>query len=158
MKREFLPGWVVMMVLAWLATWAHNLVEIGGKHPLETAVIAIVVGVLLRNLKLLPSVFDAGIKAFEKPLIVGIILYGSTLNFSKLIGQGPKILVAIIVTMGVGFFAIYYLARAFKLPRRLSILLGVGTTICGGSAIAITSPLIQAREEETSYSITTIAL
>ena len=147
-----------MMVLAWLATWAHNLVEIGGKHPLETAVIAIVVGVLLRNLKLLPSVFDAGIKAFEKPLIVGIILYGATLNFSKLIGQGPKILVAIIVTMGVGFFAIYYLARAFKLPRRLSILLGVGTTICGGSAIAITSPLIQAREEETSYSITTIAL
>jgi len=158
MKREFIPGWIVMVVLAFVAGWGNKLVEIGGKHPLEAAVIAIVVGVLLRNLKLLPSMFDAGIKAFEKPLILGIILYGSTLNFSKLIGQGPKILVTILITMGLGFFAIYFLARVFRLPQRLSILLGVGTTICGGSAIAITSPLIEAREEETSYAVTTIAL
>ena len=158
MKREFIPGWLMMTVLALVAGRLHKLVEIGGKHPLEAAVVAIVAGVLLRNLKLLRPVFDPGIKAFEKPLIAGIILYGSTLNFSKLIGQGPRILATILVTMALGFFAIYFLARAFRLPRRLSILLGVGTTICGGSAIAITSPLIEAREEETSYAVTTIAL
>ena len=158
MKKEHLPGWASMLVLAWIATQSQALVEVGGKHPVEAAVIAIVVGVLLRNTKRLPAVLDPGIKAFQTPLIVGIILYGSTLSFSELVGQGARILTTVIVTMMVGFFAIYLVARMFKLPRKLSILLSVGTTICGGSAIAVTSPLIEAKEEETSYAITTIAL
>jgi len=157
-KKEFIPGWALMAALAYLATLAGNLVEIKGKHPLEAAVIAIIVGILLRNLKLLPKVFDAGIKAFEKPLILGIILYGAGLNLKELSQQGVPILATILITMSVGFFAIYFLARALKLPPGLSTLLAVGTTICGGSAIAITSPLIKAKEEETSYAVTTIAL
>ena len=50
--------------------------------------------------------------------------------------------------MAVSFFVIYFLGKVFKLPSALAILLSVGTTICGGSAIAITAPLIKAREEE----------
>jgi uncharacterized integral membrane protein (TIGR00698 family) len=60
--------------------------------------------------------------------------------------------------MTVSFFVIYVLGKIFKLPSALAILLSVGTTICGGSAIAITAPLIKAKEEETSYAIGTIAL
>jgi uncharacterized integral membrane protein (TIGR00698 family) len=60
--------------------------------------------------------------------------------------------------MAVSFFVIYFLGKVFRLPSALAILLAVGTTICGGSAIAITAPLIKAKEEETSYAIGTIAL
>jgi len=62
------------------------------------------------------------------------------------------------VTMAVSYVAISMLGRLFGLPPALSILLSVGTTICGGTAIAITAPLIKAREEETSYAIGTITL
>ena len=158
MKKEFLPGWALMAVLAVGSMWVSGLVEVGKKHPLEAAMIAIIVGILLRNLKLLPKVFDAGVKAFQTPLIWGIVLYGSKLKLDEVKDQGGAIIGTVIITMAVGFFAIYFLARAFKLPQGLSTLLAVGTTICGGSAIAITSPLIKAKEEETSYAITTIAL
>jgi len=121
-------------------------------------VVAIIIGVALRNLKLIPRFLDAGIKAFEKPLIWGIILYGAGLNYSRLANQAPKIFVIVIATMTIGFLVIYFVGRAFKLPEKLSMLLGVGTTICGGSAIAITAPLIEAEERDTSYAITTIAL
>jgi uncharacterized integral membrane protein (TIGR00698 family) len=67
-------------------------------------------------------------------------------------------LVIILVTMTVSYFVIYALGRLFNLSPTLSTLLSVGTTICGGSAIAVTAPLIKAKEEETCYAIGTITL
>ena len=60
--------------------------------------------------------------------------------------------------MVFGFLLIYMFGKIFKLPTSLALLLSVGTTICGGSAIAVTAPIIEAKEEETSYAIGTIAL
>lgn len=158
MKKEFLPGWILMLVVAVVATSLSGLVEIGGKHPVEAAVIAIVLGILLRNFKLVPKIGLPGVKAFEKILILGIVLIGASLNFKDIGSQGLHILAIIVLTMAVSFFVIYFLGNIFQLPSALAILLAVGTTICGGSAIAITSPLIKAKEEETSYAIGTIAL
>jgi len=147
-----------MFIVAIAATSLSKLVEVGGKHPVEAAVIAIVLGILLRNFKLVPKTFLPGIKAFEKILILGIVLIGASLNFKNFASQGLHILVIIVVTMAVSFFVIYFLGKVFNLPSALAILLSVGTTICGGSAIAVTAPLIKAKEEETSYAIGTIAL
>jgi len=158
MKKEFLPGWILMLVVAIVATSLSRLVEVGGKHPIEAAVIAIVLGILLRNSKLVPKICLPGIKAFEKILILGIVLIGASLNFENFASQGLHILAIIVITMAVSFFVIYFLGKVFKLPPALAILLSVGTTICGGSAIAVTAPLIKAKEEETSYAIGTIAL
>ncbi|GAH69573.1 unnamed protein product, partial [marine sediment metagenome] len=138
MKKEFLPGWCLMLALALIGRFIQGLVVVGGSKPVEAAIVAIIVGIVLRNLKLIPAIFDPGIKAFERPLIIGIILYGAALNFSQILAQGPRILATILITMVVAFLAIYYLGRAFRLPPKLAMLLGVGTTICGGSAIAVT--------------------
>jgi uncharacterized integral membrane protein (TIGR00698 family) len=158
MKKEFLPGWVTMFLVAVVATSLSKLVEVGGKHPIEAAVIAIVLGILLRNFKLVPKICLPGIKAFEKILILGIVFIGASLNFKNFASQGLHILTIIVITMTVSFIIIYVLGKVFKLPTALAILLSVGTTICGGSAIAVTAPLIKAKEEETSYAIGTIAL
>jgi uncharacterized integral membrane protein (TIGR00698 family) len=107
---------------------------------------------------MLPGIFLPGIKAFEKILILGIVLIGASLNFKTIGSQGAKMLAIIITTMIVSFFVIYFLGKIFQLPAALALLLSVGTTICGGSAIAVTAPLIKAKEEETSYAIGTIAL
>ncbi len=157
-KREYLPGWLVMLVVSLISLYASGLIVMGGRHPLEAPVVAIVLGIVVSNVGLLPTACAPGVKAFENPLIWGIVLIGAGLDFRNIAAQGPQMLLVIVVTMLVGFFAIYYLAKAFRLPQRLSILLSVGTTICGGSAIAVTSPLIKAGEEETSYAIGTIGL
>jgi uncharacterized integral membrane protein (TIGR00698 family) len=135
-----------------------KLVVIGGKNPIEAAVVAIVIGILIRNSGFLPKIFLPGIQAFEKILILGIVLIGASLNFRNIGSQGINMLVIILATMTISFFVIFILGKTFKLPTTLAVLLSVGTTICGGSAIAVTAPLIKAREEETSYAIGTIAL
>jgi len=159
---------VLAVVATFIAIEAKGLLEgaLGEtlkKNPVEKALVAIIIGIALRNLKLLPRFLDAGIKAYKEPLILGIVLYGVKLNFSMIGEKNPKELLvglfgAILITMVVGFTVIYILGRLFKLPKRLSILLSVGTTICGGSAIAITAPLLEAEDQETSYAVTTIAL
>jgi uncharacterized integral membrane protein (TIGR00698 family) len=158
MKKEYLPGWMLLLVVGVLAMLLSKLIVIGGKNPIEAAVIAILIGILLRNTGVLPNFFLPGIKAFEKILILGIVLIGASLNFRNIGSQGANMLIIILVTMTLGFFVIYFLGKFFKLPTGLAVLLSVGTTICGGSAIAVTAPLIKAKEEETSYAIGTIAL
>ena len=83
MKKEFLPGWILMLVVALIATSLSKLVEVGGKHPIEAVVIAIILGILLRNLGLVPKICLPGIKSFEKILILGIVLIGASLNFKN---------------------------------------------------------------------------
>lgn len=158
MKKEFLPGWMLMLAVGVLAMFLSKLIVIGGKNPIEAAVMAILIGILLRNTGMLSPIFLPGIKAFEKILILGIVLIGASLNFRNIGSQGANMLVIILVTMTISYFVIYFLGKIFKLPTGLAILLSVGTTICGGSAIAVTAPLIKAKEEETSYAIGTIAL
>jgi uncharacterized integral membrane protein (TIGR00698 family) len=147
-----------MLIVAVISFYASRQIVMGGKNPLEAPVIAIVLGILVTNVGFLPKACAAGVKAFENPLIWGIVLIGAGLNFTDIASQGVQMLLIIVVTMFIGFFSIYYLAKAFGLPQKLSLLLSVGTTICGGSAIAVTSPLIDAKEEETSYAIGTIGL
>ncbi len=158
MKKEFLPGWILMLGIGLISMFLSKQIVIGGKNPIEAAVIAIILGILSRNSGLLPRIFLPGIRAFEKILILGIVLIGASLNFQTIGSQGAKILAIIVTSMTVSFFVIYILGKIFRLPSALAVLLAVGTTICGGSAIAVTAPLIKAREEETSYAIGTIAL
>ncbi len=158
MKKECFPGWLLMAALGVVSMVLSNLVVAGGKHPLEATAVAVVLGLLVRNLGLVPGLFHPGIRQFEKFLIWGVILIGATLNFKDIGSQGPRMLAIILVTMAVSYFVIYGLGRLFQLSPTLSTLLSVGTTICGGSAIAVTAPLIKAKEEETSYAIGTITL
>ncbi|MFW5866758.1 MAG: YeiH family protein [Armatimonadota bacterium] len=157
-KAEYLPGWLIMLAIAVVSGLISGAIVIGGSNPVEPAVLAILLGILLANVGLLPEFSRSGIRTFETPLILGIVLIGAGLDVATVMDQGLAMLAVIILTMFVAFWAIYYLGKAFGLSQRLSLLLSVGTTICGGSAIAVTAPLIEAKEEETSYAIGTIAL
>ena len=147
MKKELLPGWALMLAIGTAALLLSKLVVIGGKNPLEAAALAILLGILLRNIGLVPKICHPGIKAFEKILILGIVLIGASFDFKTIGSQGTKMLVIILTTMSVSFFVIYFLGKMFKLPTPLAMLLSVGTTICGGSAIAVTAPLIKPKRK-----------
>ncbi len=150
-------GWFVMAVVAYASKGISNLIEVNGAHPLEAMLVGIILGALARNTGLVPKKWEPYLKKFETPLLWGIMLLGAGFTL-KVASELPLSLVVIFVSMGIGFVFVYFLARKLGLPEKLSALLAVGTTVCGGSAIAITSPLIKAKEEETSYAVSTIVL
>ena len=156
-KGTVIQGWLLMLVVAVISKIISNLIVVGESHPVEAIVVAIIIGILLRNLKLVPKSCYTGISNFEKVLVWGIVLLGASLTL-EILEVEPYALIVLAVTMFIGFFSIYLLAKKIGFGEKLGILLAVGTTICGGTAIAITSPLLESKEDETCYALGTIAL
>jgi len=150
-------GWIVMALIAILSKWISKLVVINGTNPFEAMMVGIIIGAVARNVGLFPKKWQPYLKKFETPLLWGIMFLGAGFSI-KVASELPLSLIVIFTTMLAGFFFIYFMGRKLGLPDKLSALLAVGTTICGGSAIAITSPLIKAKEEETSYAVSTIVI
>jgi uncharacterized integral membrane protein (TIGR00698 family) len=89
-------------------------------------------------------------------LRLAIIALGAGLNLTVVAGRGWLTLLVIVILVAVAMTLGLLMGRAARLQRTISVLLGVGTAICGASAILAVTPLIRAREKETAYAITTI--
>ncbi|MBX7145575.1 MAG: putative sulfate exporter family transporter [Oligoflexia bacterium] len=154
---KYLPGWALLVVGGLLSQAASSLVVVGGKQPLEASVVAIVLGICVRNLLGLHDSLRKGVATSDKLLVLGVVLLGAGLDFSRFLEHGLSLITVIMLSMACGFFIILIMGRACSLSPNLSLLLATGTTICGTSAIAITAPLIKAKDEETSYAVATVA-
>lgn len=94
----------------------------------------------------------------KKILEYAVILLGFGLNLSQVAQVGLKSLPIIISTIATSLIVAFLLHKLMKMPTNISTLIGVGSSICGGSAIAATAPVIEAEDEEISQSIAVIFL
>ncbi|RXK17629.1 YeiH family protein [Macrococcus sp. DPC7161] len=119
---------------------------------------SILIGIVLGNLNLHKS-FQPGIKYSSKKLLqYAIILMGFTLSIRTVGSIGVSSLPLTLSTITIALIFSYFVGRYMRIASRISTLIGVGTAICGGSAIAATSPIIKAKDEEIAFSISTIFL
>jgi len=144
----------VALVLV-IAAGARLLSQFTGAIP--DVVLALVVGILARNLLRLPSVIEPGIAFTLRYLLrAAIILFGAGLTFTAVLQTGAKTLALVIVCVASAMALGLVLARVFRLPGTIGSLIGAVTAICGGSAILALGPLVRAKDEEIAYAITTI--
>ena len=94
----------------------------------------------------------------KKVLQYAVILLGFGLNLSEIAKVGAQSLPIIVSTIGTSLIVSFVLCKAMKVPSNISTLVGVGSSICGGSAIAATAPVIDADEEEVAQAISVIFL
>lgn len=132
---------------------------VDGRRPISAAILAIVLGVLVRNLFTLPrSVQAASKQVAKKTLPLTVVLLGASLSFKNVADIGAATL-GILVAVVVAALAVAWIAgRALGVSPETALLLGAGTAICGNSAIAATAPLLEAREEDLFLSIGVINL
>ncbi|MDB6023596.1 MAG: hypothetical protein JWQ04_3453 [Pedosphaera sp.] len=144
----------------WLSTlpfWPFTLA--GGRHPLEPVMMAIVLGMVLSNIRVLPKQFQPGIKiSIKKVLPLGIILLGARLNFFDILRLGFVGMAMSCFEIGLALALMWFLTRRLNLSSKLGTLLGVGTAICGGTAIVAVAPVIEAEEGDVVFSVATVTL
>lgn len=75
------------------------------------------------------------------------------MNLSVVLETGKQSLPIIISTITTSLIIAYVLHKAMNIPSKISTLVGVGSSICGGSAIAATAPVIDADDEEVAQAI-----
>lgn len=94
----------------------------------------------------------------KKILQYAVILLGFGMNLTSVIKVGFLSLPIIISTIATSLTVAYIMYKLLKMERNISVLIGVGSSICGGSAIAATSPVVNAKDEEIAQAIAVIFL
>lgn len=122
-------------------------------------VFAILIGMLLAfRIKEVKSL-QAGITFTSKKILqYAVILLGFGLNLSVIAKTGQQSLPIILATITTSLVIAFLLKRGLHMPTNISTLVGVGSSICGGSAIAATAPVIAADDEEVAQAISVIFL
>lgn len=121
------------------------------------AVIAILAGMILTLFIKNKAPFASGIKFTSKKILQwAVVLLGFGLNLSVILETGKQSLPIILSTITVSLVIAYVLHKLMHIPGKISTLVGVGSSICGGSAIAATAPVIDADDEEVAQAISVI--
>lgn len=151
--KNILPGILICFVIA-IPAWL-----LGVRFPLIGGpIFAILIGIIIASFKPL-TFFEKGIQFTGKKILqYAIIFLGFQMNLSNIIKVGGQSLFVMIFTLSAAFLTAFLLGKALKLDGKTTILIGVGTSICGGSAIAATAPVIDANHKEISQAISTIFL
>lgn len=86
----------------------------------------------------------------------GIVLLGGSLDLGQIVHTGLGSLPLLGVTMASGLICALWFGRWLEIDWRMRCLIGIGTTICGGSAIAALAPVIRAKAEDIAYAVTVV--
>lgn len=120
-------------------------------------VFAILAGMIVTLFFKDKSNLQSGITFVSKKILqYAVILLGFGLNLSVILETGKQSLPIILVTISASLIIAYVLHRTVHIPGKISTLIGVGSSICGGSAIAATAPVIDADDEEVAQAISVI--
>lgn len=121
------------------------------------AVIAIIAGMIVTIFLKNKTPFEAGVKFTSKKILQwAVILLGFGLNLNVILQTGKQSLPIIVSTITVSLIIAFVLHKVMRIPSKISTLIGVGSSICGGSAIAATAPVIDADDEEVAQAISVI--
>ena len=121
-------------------------------------VVAILIGLAVGSVVRMPLARPGVRFAVTWLLRIGIVLLGAELSVAAVLDVGLS-MIALVIGLVAGVLAIAWAgARALGIEPRLGLLLGVGTAICGNTAIIATAPIIGAREREVGFAVATITL
>lgn len=151
MKRH---GIILCSIIAVIATLLGQLFPIIGG-----IIFSIILGIIISNAIKLPDQYQPGIKfASKKILQYAIIVMGFTLNLRVVVEMGLSSLPITLTTITAALLTSLWLGKVMNIGENIRTLIGVGTAICGGSAIAAASPILDAKEDEVAFSLSTIFL
>jgi uncharacterized integral membrane protein (TIGR00698 family) len=156
--RDFAPGIFCALALA-VSAKALSAAVINWSSgddvvALSPVLCAVILGALWRNGFGVPRRLDRGLQWVMHVLLkVGIALVGLRLTLTGVghvaLSAAPVVIGCIAIALAAGAF----ISRLFAVPRRLALLLCVGTAVCGCTAVVALAPVIRARHEETAFAI-----
>ena len=147
-----LPGLALAVAVAAVATAAGRLVPVVG-GPVSGIALGALVAVAVRpGERTRPGVDFAG----RRVLQAAVVLLGARLSLGQVLRAGAGSLPVMLVTLAVCLTAAYGIGRRLGVVGDLRTLIGVGTGVCGASAIAAVTPVVGAAGADVAYAVSTI--
>ncbi len=152
--KKNVPGILLCAVIAFPSYFLGKLVPVVGGP-----VFAILIGMALALIIKKRDTVQTGISfTGKKVLQYAVILLGFGMNISVILQQGAHSMPIILTTITTSLLTAFIASKLLKTPKKVSQLIGIGSCICGGSAIAASAPIIEADDAEIAQSISVIFL
>jgi uncharacterized integral membrane protein (TIGR00698 family) len=149
--RKAWAGILLCLALAAPAWYLGQSFKIVG-GPVFGILFGIVVALFLQQ-----KPFCVGSRLTSRKLLqAAIVLLGFEMNMRTVLEVGEQSLLIMVFTLSAAFLTAYFVSKALRIESKVATLIGVGTAICGGSAIAATAPVIDADMDQVASSISTI--
>ena len=154
------PGLNLVVGVAIIARFLQGLVPGPTlNRAVSEILVAVLLGLYVRNALGVPATFEPGIKfALQRLLRLGIILLGLRLSMQDVAAIGVSALLLVVACITFALALAFIAGRLFHVPAKLALLIGVGTAICGNSAIVATAPVVEAKEDDVSFAVATITI
>ena len=150
--KKKLPGTAVCLAIAVPSWLLGKLVPVIGGP-----VFSILIGMIIALIWTPGETFKPGIGFTSKKVLQSaVVLLGFGLNLSVVLQTGKQSLPIIICTIATSLLVAFAMHKLLHLDSDTCTLIGVGSSICGGSAIAATAPVINADDEKVAQSISVI--
>ncbi len=158
-----MPGFMLALALAGAASvaaqWVGERLLGYDTSPISPVLFAVLAGIAIRNTIGVPDVYQSGVRLCLKVVLqVGIVLLGIRLSLSEAVQLGAAGLPVVIASIATALVLVSWISRMAGLSPRLGSLIGVGTSICGVSAIMATAPVIDAEDDEVAYAVASVTL
>ncbi|HLR02161.1 MAG TPA: putative sulfate exporter family transporter [Virgibacillus sp.] len=152
--------WVLGIAFTFLiAALGYLLAMVPGFDHVGQLACAIIIAVIYRQIFGYPEIIRKGITfSSQKLLRLAIILYGLKLNIDTVFHDGLGLLARDALIIAFAIFFTVWLAKLLKADHMISLLLGVGTGVCGAAAIAAVAPIVKSKDEDTAIGVGIIAL
>jgi len=147
-----LPGLALCTSIGIAAAFLGRLLPLVGG-----AIFALGLGIIARFVLGRAPALSKGISLASKPLLQGaIVLLGAKVSLGTVAAVGGQSLLVMLGSLASAFLVAVIAGRALGVDRSLAALIGTGTAICGGSAIAAAAPVIGADDSDTAYAFSVI--
>ena len=147
--KKIIPGLLLSLAIAIIATMLNQYV-----HLIGASVFALLLGMFINFFMKDTKKYKDGITFTSKKLLkVAIVLLGTSLSVSQIIHVGKYSLVVMVFTLAAAFGFGYLIGKIFNMNWKLSSLISAGTGICGGTAVATLSQVIDADDSDVAYAI-----
>jgi uncharacterized integral membrane protein (TIGR00698 family) len=153
--RTTVPGLAIALGVALVATGLARFLP----PTIGPVLLAVLLGLVIGNVTTLPAITGPGLSVASKRILrIGVVLLGARLTFADVAEIGGPAVGVVVLTMTAAFLSVALASRLAGIPPRLATLIGVGTAVCGNSAIVATSPIIEAEDREISFAVATITI
>lgn len=151
----FILGVAICFGIAAISVCLENLIPEGF---IGASIIALFMGTIINSF-FHPSWIKPALKFTSKRILkVAIILLGASLSINTIMTVGKTTFFVIIFTFAMCFGGGYFVRKIIKINWKLGNLISAGTGICGGSAIAAISPVIDADDKDIAFAMSSTFL
>ncbi len=154
--NAIIPG---LLLTAGVAILAEYFKKIPSLSLFSSLIIAIILGIILKNTIGVSQIFKPGITfSLKRILRLSIILLGLRLSLPQILAVGPVGLAIVFVTLTSTFIFTCWFGSKIGVDRKLTKLIAAGTSICGASAIVATNGVVESKDKDVAYAVAIVTI